>query len=741
MKKRVRFINAYSKFPEIAKPAILLFIVILCTHGNLHAQSIAWSPPAGPCAGVGIEQFANCPDGSIVAAANQNGVIRSTDDGLSWFHPGAAASYLRPWRITVGLNGDYYAAVSWGICKSTDRGVTWNTCLAKNGIPSFILAAGPDGSIYAVQWDSLFVSTNNGADWNFKSKTGVAAWTLTCGKHQEIFCEGEYSRPSISTDGGEHWFVPQTGYSKFDNYEYGWVIGYNSTSGRLFAAAQQMVYSSIDSGKHWTRVASFGIKTAPGRRYVMTVNSGDSVFVGWSSKMACIGAGATPVIAKFPFPGYLWNALVTSQGTLLLHSGSDGHIYVKTGSDLTASNFSIGGSAGLALAVGPDNSIYASSGTLYANSSETLFKLKSGEDHWSTAYNPTVTTPLFMTSGKALCINYDGKLGVSLDNGATWKKKSGPKVWGVTTWAKSPDGVIFLSAGGDQNDRPPSYIHSSTNEGGVWKKRFENNGSVIHKFIFDHHDRMYCAADGGILIWNLQTRTMTRTLQGINCTTIAFTTDSTLLAGTWNGMYRSVDTGKTWLPLVAGTEGIIINSLNAGAAGFVVAGVTSAGHGILTSTDNGATWTDNSAGLWEYDVHDVIIHPSGYLYAYTATQGVQRSAAPLFGMTAPQTGDAPTAGKEVPERFSLIQNYPNPFNPSTIICYTLPEEARVTLTVFNALGQQIATPVDGIESMGMKSVTWNASALASGIYYYRIDAASLDGKNNFRDTKKMILIR
>jgi hypothetical protein len=73
-----------------------------------------------------------------------------------------------------------------------------------------------------------------------------------------------------------------------------------------------------------------------------------------------------------------------------------------------------------------------------------------------------------------------------------------------------------------------------------------------------------------------------------------------------------------------------------------------------------------------------------------------------------------------PERFELFQNYPNPFNPSTVIGYQLPVTSWVTLKVFNVLGQEVATLVDGEKAAGHHEEVWNASGFASGMYVYQI---------------------
>jgi serine protease AprX len=84
--------------------------------------------------------------------------------------------------------------------------------------------------------------------------------------------------------------------------------------------------------------------------------------------------------------------------------------------------------------------------------------------------------------------------------------------------------------------------------------------------------------------------------------------------------------------------------------------------------------------------------------------------------------DIYTGERSVPVQFVLRQNYPNPFNPSTTIEYALQRAGLVRLELFNALGQQITTLVEGSETAGTHSVIWNGSRLPSGVYFYRLTA-------------------
>jgi len=92
----------------------------------------------------------------------------------------------------------------------------------------------------------------------------------------------------------------------------------------------------------------------------------------------------------------------------------------------------------------------------------------------------------------------------------------------------------------------------------------------------------------------------------------------------------------------------------------------------------------------------------------------------------------------IPDKFALSQNYPNPFNPSTTIQYDLPENGQVTLTIYNTLGQSVATLVNQKQEAGSYEFKFNASALASGVYLYRLH---VQGVNDFTLTKKMLLMK
>jgi hypothetical protein len=90
---------------------------------------------------------------------------------------------------------------------------------------------------------------------------------------------------------------------------------------------------------------------------------------------------------------------------------------------------------------------------------------------------------------------------------------------------------------------------------------------------------------------------------------------------------------------------------------------------------------------------------------------------------------------DIPLASALQQNYPNPFNPTTTIKYDLSEDAHVTLMVCDVLGKEVAVLVDEIQEAGSREVSFDASRLATGIYFYRLTAGP------FTDVKKLVVVK
>jgi len=199
-----------------------------------------------------------------------------------------------------------------------------------------------------------------------------------------------------------------------------------------------------------------------------------------------------------------------------------------------------------------------------------------------------------------------------------------------------------------------------------------------------------------------------------------------LYAGTvGGGVFHSPDSATSWSPYSSGLADTVVYSL-AVSGTRVFAGTYR--NGAFLSTDEGSTWSPVNTGLTNLYVRSMCVGDT-VLYAGTYGNGVWRR--PLAEMT---TSVRPVSDG-LPKQIALAQNYPNPFNPATTIQYSIPEDAHVLLSVYNTLGQQVASLVDEVQQAGNHVVRFDGDRLSSGVYFYQL----LIGR--FIATKQMLLIK
>ncbi|HZV11896.1 MAG TPA: T9SS type A sorting domain-containing protein [Candidatus Kapabacteria bacterium] len=246
-----------------------------------------------------------------------------------------------------------------------------------------------------------------------------------------------------------------------------------------------------------------------------------------------------------------------------------------------------------------------------------------------------------------------------------------------------------------------------------------------------------------------------------------------LYAGTDTGIYRSTDDGNHW---IWSNLPDTISSIAASSNGYIYAQTFYDSYdssATYISYDTGATWKylnsdlvscglyssptnaiiglgsyndtsrtdyvfslDIVTGHWfridqelpaDHQYYSIAIDSSGYIYAADENNGIYRTTSPVTSVY--------EENNVIASAFNLSPNYPNPFSEMTNVEYQIPVEGFVTLKVYNTLGEEVATLVNGEQSAGEHSAAFNASGLRNGVYFYRLTA----GK--YSQTGKMCVVK
>ncbi len=299
----------------------------------------------------------------------------------------------------------------------------------------------------------------------------------------------------------------------------------------------------------------------------------------------------------------------------------------------------------------------------------------------------TITTLAVNKSNAFFAGSYNGKIYRSIDEGITWQLvREGSIGDNIQCLAFNSKGDILAGSFSGNNG---GQIYISSNNGNSWDTLTSPNRSIYSLYV-DNNDTIYIG-----------------------------TYDAPSNDG---GIFRSVDDGISWDQI--GLQNMSISSILPVGKDIYA---STYNNGIYRSTNGGTIWESINDGLNTSEIRVLKISPNGFLFAGTISGGVYRSYNPVAGLE--RIGDYP------PAFFLLEQNYPNPFNPTTTILYELMKRSFVNLTVYNALGQQIAQLVNEHQEAGKKQITFNGKGLISGIYFYRIKTG------NYIATKKMLLLK
>ncbi len=329
----------------------------------------------------------------------------------------------------------------------------------------------------------------------------------------------------------------------------------------------------------------------------------------------------------------------------------------------------------------------------------------------------------------------------STDGGENWTIIDGTESWYISDIHFTEN--LWIMAGGDGFSR----VWTSSDSGTTWMEHYKGIGAVFEQI----HE-----GESGIVIGSNTTLIASSQDQGDTWHFANADSGLSLFAGGYydvtslgstmyslpvneEKIYTSENGGKTWAKTsdLVGLTGVSYDRLFANNGELYIFGTRTTFEGgalkylkeVYKSTD-GTTFEK---------VIDVQGAPEGFGNPIMAFLGDEFylgfRGAPVFKYTSDNTGTSTEEEGFGKENFSLSQNYPNPFNPTTNIRFTLQQAGDVSLKVFNMLGQEVATLINGRVGSGLQTVQFDASDLASGVYLYRLQAG------NKVQTNKMLLIK
>ncbi|MHC1738611.1 MAG: choice-of-anchor A family protein [Ignavibacteriaceae bacterium] len=311
----------------------------------------------------------------------------------------------------------------------------------------------------------------------------------------------------------------------------------------------------------------------------------------------------------------------------------------------------------------------------------------------------------------------------SADNGTTWSLTS---LTGHDTRALLIDNLGSLYAG-----TWDSGIWKSTDNGSNWMQINAGlTALAVHALAVDSQNKIYAGTYGAGVFKSVDAGSnWVRTQSPYDYIwTIKVISDDNIFAGTYgSGVYRTTNGGDFWLQMNNGLTNSFIYSITADNEDNIF--VNSWNSGVFASSDFGLTW--ESLGMSGYGVSSIYSN-SGQTEASGATLVAGTSDGAIYINTAPLVSVKET-GSDLPTTYSVSQNYPNPFNPSTRIDFTIPVKSMVNLKIYNILGQEVRTLINGELEQGKYNISFDAKGLASGVYIYQLNS------NDFSVSKKMIL--
>ena len=340
-----------------------------------------------------------------------------------------------------------------------------------------------------------------------------------------------------------------------------------------------------------------------------------------------------------------------------------------------------------------------------------------------------MTTWLLSPDTVLMAGNY-GKIIKTVNGGSNWTTLYADttlQFWGL--WFTTPQTGIIAGSGGTimrTTNRGDNWVivtsPTITALDGIWFVN-DNTGYIggANVFLKTTNGGTNWVNKSGLFISGFET-----------ATSIYFSDANTGVYGTnASRIVRTTDGGETYTEVFNSSNNAIwgLSFVNAN-TGY---GCTSSGK-VVKTTNGGVNWGFQNTPLTEnlYEIH-FPAENTGYVASWSGkilktTNG---------GLT--YTGQISTT---VPKNYELRQNFPNPFNPSTIISFQLPRNGNVSIKIYDVNGREVQTLVNESMNAGSYEVSFDATGLSSGVYYYRLEVRNSSSTSNvFSDTKRMMYLR
>jgi photosystem II stability/assembly factor-like uncharacterized protein len=512
-----------------------------------------------------------------------------------------------------------------------------------------------------------------------------------------------------STDNGNTW--TQSGLAGL----FIWDLAINS-SGHIFAGTMnQGVWRSTNNGDSWTQIND-GFNSLDNTVNSLSVNSFGHIY-----------AGSVNSIYRSTNNGNSWTAINSPNynGFYPLVINSNNDIVVGAGSRLFRSTNNGQNWAEITLANAQTSSVaFNELGHLFVGNLLGIYRSTNNGDNW-TQINNGINVGSFIAVND-FSINSVGTIYVGLGGGFSGTSKG---VFYSTNngdnWFELNDGLInntLRSLTIDQDD----YLYAGNTEGQVYKTTNPSTANILSKTLTDLN----------ISVSNIQSAV----------STINFSPPGKPNNKSAQENISSIQI-KLNEVLHTRTGDLTFTLEHLGVSQTIVFEVGTDGQDFIStilSDDNTIPIANGTAPFTGYYVPSNSLNVFNGLDPYgdwtlTIIDGYAGNDGTLNGWSLQITLDSPTDVEEEDnltlDDFALYQNYPNPFNPSTRIKYQVSSISQVSLKIFDLLGREAATLVDEEKPAGTYEVTFDASGLASGIYFYSIKA------RGFVETKKMILLR